>query len=211
MVIVKVFDSTPAHKAGLSQGDVIITVDGINVKEKPLEEVAALIKGEVGTKVVLGVMKAGSRTVTIIEVVREKIRINPVAYEIREGDIGYIKIETFNSNADEFVNEALKYLDSKGITKVILDLRNNPGGEVIQAVNIAKKFVPRSHYHPGFQVRKDGGCGVLFRLGRGKIRPGSVGEREYRKRFGNPGRRGPGYRCGNSCGHQHVRRPLSRT
>jgi carboxyl-terminal processing protease len=143
VVIVKVFDSTPAHKAGLSQGDVIITIDGINVKERSLEEVAALIKGEVGTKVVLGVMKAGSRNVTIIEVVREKIKISPVTYEIRDGDIGYIKIEMFNSNSAEFVNEALKYLDNKGITKVILDLRNNPGGEVIQAVNIAKKFVPR--------------------------------------------------------------------
>ena len=136
---------------------------------------AALIKGEVGTKVVLGVMKAGSRTVTIIEVVREKIRINPVAYEIREGDIGYIKIETFNSNADEFVNEALKYLDSKGITKVILDLRNNPGGEVTSG-EYRKKFVPRGVTTLDFKSKRRR-MWCIIRLGQGKIRLGAFGER----------------------------------
>jgi len=143
VIITKVFDSTPAQKAGLKQGDIILSVDGLNLKEKSLEEVAALIRGPVGTKVALGVIKAGSNTITVIEVMREEIKINPVTYEIRDGNIGYIKIEMFNSNTTEFINKALKVLDEKGISKIILDLRDNPGGEVIQAVNVARNFVPR--------------------------------------------------------------------
>ena len=69
------------------------------------------------------------------------MKVNPVTYENRNG-IGYIKIETFNSNTSEYITEALEYFDKRGINRLVLDLRNNPGGETLQAVMLAAEFVP---------------------------------------------------------------------
>lgn len=107
-----------------------------------MEEVAGLIKGPSGTKVVIGVLRNGTDGVIELEVTRRQIIINPVTHKI-EGDIGYIKLESFNSNASKAMEEALKQMDKNNIKKIILDLRDNPGGDVGQAVSIARKFVKK--------------------------------------------------------------------
>lgn len=141
IVIVKVFKSSPAERAGIKKGDIIKKVDGVDVSNKNADEVASMIKGEEGTTVTLGIVRENMSQLIEIEVVREEIKIEPGEYRI-ENDIGYIKLETFNSNAKSFINEALKEMDENNIKKIILDLRDNPGGEVGQAVAIAEKFVP---------------------------------------------------------------------
>jgi len=141
ITVVKIFPSSPAEKAGLLPGDKITAVGEKSLIGASTEEAASLIKGPAGTKVTLGIVREGKSDILKIEVSRAKIKLNPVSYEIK-GDIGYIKLETFNSNASEYINQALNEMDSKKITKIILDLRNNPGGEVTQAVLIARKFVP---------------------------------------------------------------------
>lgn len=141
IVVTKVFASSPAEKAGIYQGDKIATVDGKNIIGVSPDEAASLIKGESGTKVTLGIIKNGETDITTIEVYRGQIKVNPVTYEIRD-DIGYIKLDIFNLNSDEFITQSLNEMDKKNIKKIILDLRNNPGGDVEQVVMIAKKFVP---------------------------------------------------------------------
>ncbi|MDO8685812.1 MAG: S41 family peptidase [Clostridiales bacterium] len=141
IVIIKVFPSSPAEVAGLLSGDFIVEADGHDLTGASTEEAASLIKGVAGTQVMLGILRQGSNVIMKIEVTRAIIQISPVTFEIKDG-IGYIKLEMFNSNADKLISEALAEFDKKGITKVVLDLRDNPGGEVSQAVAIARNFVP---------------------------------------------------------------------
>ncbi len=141
IVITKVFPGSSAEKAGILQGDRIITVDGNDVSGMMIDEVSSRIKGKAGTKVVIGIVRKGNPNIINIEVARSQIQINPVTYEIKN-NIGYIKLELFNANADEFMTKALNEMDKSGINKIILDLRDNPGGLVDQCVKIAKNFVP---------------------------------------------------------------------
>jgi carboxyl-terminal processing protease len=141
VLVTKVFSTSPAERAGILQGDKIVSIDGVSVKNMSMDQAAAEIKGEAGTNVVIGLVRDSSSEVLYFEITREQIKLSPVTYEIR-GDIGYIGIDSFNKNTEEFVNEALDYFDSKGIVKIVMDLRYNPGGDVEQAVQVAKKFVP---------------------------------------------------------------------
>ena len=141
IIVSKVFPASPAERAGILQGDKIVEADGTSLLKAAPEEAASIIRGEAGTKVRLGILRSGNSSVKYFEVNREIIRINPVTYEIRNG-IGYIKLEEFNENTDVFLTEALNEIDKRKVTKIILDLRDNPGGEVGQAVAAARKFVP---------------------------------------------------------------------
>lgn len=142
IVIMQVFSDSPAEKAGLLQGDKIVEADGVSLVKEATDKASSLIKGEVGTKVKLGILRDGRTVPQYFEVKREIINVNPVSYEIR-GSIGYIRLDMFSSNSDEYVTDALGYMDRNNIKKIILDLRDNPGGEVSQAVEIARKFVPK--------------------------------------------------------------------
>ncbi len=141
VMITQVFPLSPAEKAGLFSGDKIASVDGKDVRGKGVDEVAALIKGEEGSRVSLGIIRDNNDKLLSISVARGRIKLNPVNYNIRDG-IGYISIETFNSNTNEYLLQALTDMEYNGIEKVILDLRNNTGGEVSQAVAVARNFVP---------------------------------------------------------------------
>lgn len=142
IVISKVFSGSPAEKSGVLQGDRIVTVDGKSVVGVSIEEVASLIKGETGTKVTLGIVRSNSSGIINIDVTRMKIKINPVSYEIKD-NIGYIRLEMFNANTNEFITNALKVMDKNRVEKIILDLRDNPGGLVDQCVSLSRKFIPK--------------------------------------------------------------------
>ncbi len=139
VVVLKVFEGSPAESSGILQSDVIISVDGESIAGLTIDKVAAKIKGPAGTKVKLSLLR--DKTPLTIEVARAEITLNPVRYEIRD-DIGYIKLEMFNSGAYNNFKEALDVMGMQNIARIVLDLRGNPGGEVNQAVEIAKKFVP---------------------------------------------------------------------
>lgn len=141
VTVQKVFSSSPADRAGIRPGDKIAVVDGKNVVGTSIDLIASMVRGNVGTKVTLGIIKSGGSSITSIEIVREQIKINPVTYEIKN-DIGYIKLDVFNANSEEYMNKAFDEMDKNKISKIILDLRNNPGGEVDQAVAIARKLIP---------------------------------------------------------------------
>ncbi|QSZ27061.1 S41 family peptidase [Aceticella autotrophica] len=138
-VVISTIEGSPAEKAGIKSGYVIKAVDGKDVKGMDINDVVDLIKGKTGTKVkivfeVNGIDKE-------YEFTREVIKINPVFYKIING-IGYIRINEFNNNTTENVKKALDYMDSNNVKKIVLDLRDNPGGMFEEAVNVANFFVP---------------------------------------------------------------------
>lgn len=141
ILVAKVFSGSPAEKAGVLQGDRIAEVDGRNMVGVSLDEAASLIMGEVGTNVKLGLIRNGMSRIVEVDITRAVITLNPVTYSII-GGIGYIRLDTFSSTAGAYMALALEQMDKEKVTKIILDLRGNPGGEVSQAIAIARRFVP---------------------------------------------------------------------
>jgi len=140
-IVKEVYKDSPAQKAGILVGDRLVEVDGKSLKGVSSNEAANMITGKKGTKVVIGVLRDGEKNPIKITVTRDNIKINPVTSSVR-GDVGYIKLSIFNNNASSEMKKALKEMDEKKIKKIILDLRDNPGGDVNEVVEIAKSFIP---------------------------------------------------------------------
>lgn len=127
--------NTPADKAGIKAGDLIISVDGIEYTAEDFSKISNYIKGEEGTKVKLVIERDGERL--NYEIAREKINTNPITTKILEENIGYLKIPSFDEGTSKDFKEKVQELQSQGATKLILDLRNNGGGIVSEATTIA--------------------------------------------------------------------------
>ena len=142
ILVTNVFASSPAEKSGVLQGDKIVEANGISLIKATTDKAASVIKGEVGTTVKLGILRDRYSKTIYKNVVRAIVKVSPVTWEVRNG-VGYIKLDMFNENTDEYLKKALAEIDAKKVTKIILDLRDNPGGEVNQAVAVARHFVPK--------------------------------------------------------------------
>lgn len=141
VVVVSVFPGSPAEKTGILPYDLIVSVDGQSIKGMSTAEVAALIKREKNSKVDLGIVRNG--VPMTINCYCDEVDQNPVSYEIMEdGKIGYIYISNFTLNLDEFIVPILNEFNEKGIKDIILDIRNNGGGELNAAVSLANHFIP---------------------------------------------------------------------
>ncbi len=140
VTVISVVSYSPAQKAGIKSGDRIIEVNGESVIGIDHNAVSQKIKGDIGTTVQIKVMRDGQAL--SFDIVRAEIKNPTVAYKVVAPGVGYIQLKTFNSSTVEEFNSALSALDSKGVKKIILDLRYNPGGYMEVAVDIAKKLVP---------------------------------------------------------------------
>ncbi len=148
VTITDIIKNNPAQKAGLKAGDIILFIDKADIKNMTLEEITNLIKGKAGTKVNIGVKRAGSEKILYYNVGREPIIINPVEYREVEGGIGYIKINEFNNNSLIGVKTALHQFDANGVKKVIFDVRNNPGGYLNSVTDMLRILLPQGPlYH----------------------------------------------------------------
>ena len=144
VVITQPYEGFPAFETGLMVGDEIIEIDGKNVEGKRTSEVSALLKGEPNTQVQIRVRRYGKKDDLIFKVTREKINVSNVAhYGLIGSDIAYIRLDDFTPGASYEVADALLELKEKGATKLILDLRENPGGLLHEAVNIVSLFIPK--------------------------------------------------------------------
>ena len=143
-IILMPYNGFPADKAGLRIGDEILEIDGFDVKKKNSAEVSKLLKGQAGTKVKLKIVKLGKTEPEIIEFQRERIKVDNVPYfGMVSGNIGYIQLSEFTSDASREVKKGIEDLKAKGATKLIFDLRDNPGGLLNEAVNISNLFIPK--------------------------------------------------------------------
>ena len=138
----RVFEGSPAEKAGLKKGDEYLKINGENISEKTTSQIAELIKGKDKKTFTITIKRDGKKITT--KVTTAKVDIPTVESEVIEKDnqkIGYIKITLFASNTDEQFEKHLTKLDKQGVTKLIIDVRDNIGGELETVVNIASNFL----------------------------------------------------------------------
>ncbi len=144
-IIAEPYEGSPAARSGLMAGDEIISVDGFITKGKPLSEVSEKLKGVPNTDLNLIILRPGEKENRKIKITREQIHISNVAYYgILKDKTGYIRLTGFTLNAGNEVKNA--FLDLKknhGIEKLILDLRGNPGGILVEAVRVCNLFVDK--------------------------------------------------------------------
>jgi carboxyl-terminal processing protease len=131
----------PAEKAGVKREDVILTVDGKDTKGKSTDVVVTWIRGKKGTRVELRVLRPGEKKELTFKITREKILIPELETELIDGRIGHLKVMNFSDGIGEKVRAAVRDLKQKGAQGFILDLRNNPGGLLSEAVNVASVFI----------------------------------------------------------------------
>lgn len=131
---------SPADKAGIRAGDIILGVNGKSTEGLSLEEVVSLIRGPKGTSVRVTVQHQGETTPVELEIVRAAIELNSVTFEMR-GDIAYIRIYQFTDRTDAELSPMLADLKQQGATGIVLDLRSDPGGPLNAVVNVASHFL----------------------------------------------------------------------
>ena len=142
--IVRPMSGRPAAEAGLRANDIIVEVDGENIVGQSIDEVISKVRGPRDSVVILGIAREGEPDLIQIEITRARIEIPTVEYELRENGIGYIQLTQFNGIATEQMNDAVQDLLDQGATSLILDVRDNPGGFLTTAVEIADLFMPES-------------------------------------------------------------------
>lgn len=136
-----IIEGSPALEAGMKQNDKVVSINDESLLGMTLPEVSARIKGEVGTSVKITVVRG--EEYKDFNIIRKEIKINPVTFEILDGNIGYMKIDEFSYDLSKYTDKAFKEMDSKGSKKLILDLRNNPGGLLDEAVKLSNRLVTK--------------------------------------------------------------------
>ncbi len=143
--IVSPIDDTPAHKAGIKAGDYITHIDGETVVGLSLNDAVSKLRGKVGTKVKLSIRRINSKPIEVV-IKREEIKIESVKSEIKEDSIAYIRISSFTEDIDKNVTDAIakakKELQNKFLG-IVIDVRNNPGGLLDQAVEVSDLFLEK--------------------------------------------------------------------
>ena len=140
--VISPIDDTPASRAGIKAGDYIIKIDDIQVQGKSLSEAVDLMRGPVGSSIILTVRRIGQKKALTFEIVREIIQIKSVKADLLKNNVGYLRLTSFNENSGDQIREQIRDFEKNGnINSYILDLRNNPGGLLSQAIRISDFFL----------------------------------------------------------------------
>ena len=143
-VVTLVYEGYPAYKNGLKIGDEVLKMDEVDLSKISQEEANHLMRGQVGTSVVLTIKRIGVEQPMKLEFKREKIKISNVPYfGMVSSNVGFVQLTDFTPEAGKEVKNAVVTLKEKGATSIILDLRGNPGGLLFEAVNICNIFIPK--------------------------------------------------------------------
>ena len=140
--VISPIDDTPASRAGIKAGDYIVKIKDTQVQGKTLSEAVDLMRGPVGSSIELTVRRRGVKKALTFNIIREVIEIQSVKTDLLEDNIGYIRLTSFNENSGDQIEDKIKDLEKKqNIKAYILDLRNNPGGLLSQAIRISDFFL----------------------------------------------------------------------
>jgi carboxyl-terminal processing protease len=142
VVIVAPMDGSPAQKAGLHPGDIILEVDGENVAGMPIDQVVGQILGPAGTSVTLTIMTPGTEETRDVTLVRAQIMLQNVVWQKLPGtEIAHVRIVAFSQGVTDDLEKALREIEQEGLSGIILDLRSNPGGLLNEAIGTASQFL----------------------------------------------------------------------
>jgi carboxyl-terminal processing protease len=145
--VVAPMDDTPAAKAGILSGDLVTQIDDEAVQGLTLEQAVNKMKGPINTKTRLTIIRKGKEAPIDVSIVREIIRVRPVSYHVDGGNIGYIRVSSFNEQTTDELKKAIgdisKQIPPESLAGYVVDLRNNPGGLLDQAVSVSSAFMAR--------------------------------------------------------------------
>ena len=140
--VISPIDNSPAYRVGVKAGDYIVKINNIQVQGKSLAEAVELMRGPVGSDIEITVRRRGERKALSFTITREIIQVASVKSEIKDKNVGYIRLTSFNENSSKQIEEKIKeFKKNKNIQHYILDLRNNPGGLLSQAIKISDFFL----------------------------------------------------------------------
>ena len=140
--VVRPISGSPAEQVGLLADDIIVEVDGEDITSQDINLVVSKIRGEAGTKVNIGIRRAGESQILYFDIIRAEVESETVDYEMLEDNIGYIYLSEFDDVTTRQFTDAMEDLKSQGMDSLILDLRDNPGGNLDVAVDIADYILP---------------------------------------------------------------------
>lgn len=143
LTIISPLKGSPAERAGVKAGDVILKVDDTETNSLSLEDAVKIIRGEPDTEVNLLVLREGWKEARNVKIVRKIIEVPTLDWEMKDGNIAYFNLYAFNANAPQLFYQSAVQSLLRGVRGVVLDLRNNPGGFLDAATNLAGWFVPR--------------------------------------------------------------------
>lgn len=143
LTVISPIDGTPAFRAGVQAGDEIMKIDGVSTEGLSIMDAVHKMRGPQGTKCVITIRRGGSEDWTDVTIIRDIIKIKSVRSDMLDDQVGYIRVTEFMEHTGEDFEKALKDLQSRGMKGLILDLRNNPGGLLNMAAEIAEYFVPQ--------------------------------------------------------------------
>jgi carboxyl-terminal processing protease len=141
-IVVAPIDGSPAAEAGIRSGDTILAIDGRTTERLDREEIGDLIRGDAGTDVTLTLLHRGGLTPYTVTVTRRTITLRPVSWRMLPGNVAQVRLAEFSVGAAKELAAALEAAREQGATGVVLDLRDNPGGLVAEAVGVASQFLP---------------------------------------------------------------------
>jgi len=144
IVVISPIEDSPAMKAGIKEGDTIVRVNDTAIKNKELSKIVKMIRGLPGSDVKLHIRREGFDDLLEFSLKRAVIHTSSVSYEIMENTgIGYLRIKIFGDDTTREVEKALKYFNGKGVDRLVLDLRGNPGGKLEDAIQISDLFLEK--------------------------------------------------------------------
>jgi carboxyl-terminal processing protease len=139
--VITPMDGSPAEREGVKAGDYIVKINEIQVQGKTLMEAVELMRGSVGSKLEITIRRKGIKKALVFEITREIIEVKSVKSKIIDDSVGYIRLTAFNDNSSKQIKNKINQFKKKKINKYVLDLRNNPGGLLSQAVKISDFFL----------------------------------------------------------------------
>lgn len=142
ITVLQVYDGSPAQEAGMRDGDTLYKVEGEEVTGEDLSDVVSKVKGEKGTQVTLTVLRADTGDEEELTITRDTIEAQTVSHEMKENNVGYIRITEFDTVTYEQYKEALEDLGDQGMERLIVDLRSNPGGNLDTVCDILDLMLP---------------------------------------------------------------------
>jgi carboxyl-terminal processing protease len=144
--ISEVYKNSPAQKSGIMSGDIIMKIDNHSIDDKTDEEIHEILQGEPGTYMNIDIKRFGVDSLIHFSIQREKIQISSIPYHgMISSNIGYIKLRSFTQNCSQDIIEAHRELKNKGAESFIIDLRNNPGGLLFEAIQVVNIFIPKNN------------------------------------------------------------------